>query len=73
MGPHKNYGITDKNLRNDVRNDRFFAEHQGTSRISKDIARKLHILAYYPLGFFHKRFIHNPKDTYVSFMHKPSI
>jgi hypothetical protein len=39
MGPHKNYGITDKNLRNDVRNDRFFAEHQGTSRISKDIAR----------------------------------
>ncbi len=43
---HQSYGITDEDLKNAVRNDRLFAEHHGMSRISKDIARKLHILAY---------------------------
>jgi hypothetical protein len=43
---HQSCGITDEDLRNAVRNDRLFAENHGLSRISRDIARKLHILAY---------------------------
>lgn len=43
---HQSCGITDEDLRNAVRNDRLFAEHHAMSRISRDIARKLHILAY---------------------------
>ncbi len=39
-------GITDEDLRNTVSNDRLFAEHHRMSRISRDIARKLHSLAY---------------------------
>jgi hypothetical protein len=35
---HQSCGITDEDLRNAVRNDRLFAEHHGTSRISGDIA-----------------------------------
>ena len=41
---HQNCGITDEDLRAAVRTDRLFAEHHGISRISGDIARKLHIL-----------------------------
>lgn len=41
---HQDYGITDEDLREAVRQDTLFAELYGISRITPDISRKLQIL-----------------------------
>ncbi|NYT07167.1 MAG: hypothetical protein GKC05_02775 [Methanomicrobiales archaeon] len=41
---HQDYGITDEDLHEAVRQDALFAEHHGISRITPEISRKLQIL-----------------------------
>jgi hypothetical protein len=43
---HQDYGITDEDLREGIRQDSLFAEHHGISRITPDISRKLQILYF---------------------------
>ncbi len=44
---YQDYGITEEDLAEAIRQDALFAEHHGISRITPDISRKLQILYYF--------------------------